>query len=42
MQWFVEMLPGMQEQHQMIAPVFRWALDAEETEGDAERRLRRA
>ena len=28
-QWFLEMLPWTQEQHQMIAPVFRWAVDAE-------------
>ena len=28
-QWCLEMLPGMQEQHQMIAQVFRWAVDAE-------------
>ena len=28
-QWFLKMLSGAQEQHQMIAPVFRWAVDAE-------------
>ena len=28
-QWFLKMLSGAQEQHQMIPPVFRWAVDAE-------------
>ena len=27
--WLLEMLPGTQQQHQMIAPVFRWAVDSE-------------
>ena len=27
--WLLEMLPRTQQQHQMIAPVFRWAVDSE-------------
>ena len=29
MQWFLDMLPVTHEQRQMIAPVIRWAIDAE-------------